>query len=774
MLLITDNRLLSFALALSVAVLMLVHFSIDAHAAFLVLKCVQVSVAGFATLALFVCYLHRHIRWHLLLMTSLFATTLIAALHVAGVLAGRHHPYELGLGNAAASTVLVRVLLASVVLLRTFWQQPEGGEHREPVGFNFVVGASCLAVVVAGLEHITFLGSWLADSLPLAVISQIPAVLLLLAAYRYLSTPRFDVFTISYWLIFAGAALMLGQSTIWIPTSESGPFLSVVEELSTTLACGLILIGASATLLNKLSTAERGALNLVLANEEVQQEMEERRWTEELLKESRLFAESIVQSIREPLLVLNSELRIIRANPSFASTFGLKPSHLLNRALHELGNGQWADSKLLDRLQKLVLEGTPFENYELSCSFERVGCKTMLINGRRIDQQDLEPDLVLLAMYDITELKFAQEEARRLARGVESAAESIIITDLEGVIQYTNPAHNRLTGFSPKELIGKKISLFSGDEDGKGVEQQHKKMWEKIRKGKVWSGETTNKKKDGSLYDTHLTISPLFDKDNELEGFVSVQNDITEKKQAEAQLAQRAEELARSNAELEQFAYIASHDLQEPLRMVSSYCQLLQRRYCDKLGQDANDFIEYAVDGAKRMQTLINDLLEYSRVGTRGAPLEATDCSKALERALSNLRLSIQDTDAKIHKTRLPKAMADETQLVQLFQNIIGNAIKFHGEDEPDIYINSKSRNGDWVFSVKDNGIGMDGSFLDRIFVIFQRLHTHKEYPGTGIGLALCKKIVERHGGSIWVDSEKGKGSTFYFSLPRIKEKFVP
>jgi PAS domain S-box-containing protein len=249
--------------------------------------------------------------------------------------------------------------------------------------------------------------------------------------------------------------------------------------------------------------------------------------------------------------------------------------------------------------------------------------------------------------------------------------------------------------------------------------------------------------------------------------YEKLQQELAERQRAEKRLEHYAAELERSNRELEQFAYITSHDLQEPLRMVTSYLQLLERRYKGTLDEDADDFIAYAVDGATRMQMLIRDLLTYSRVSTHAKPFELTNCNDTLNHTRANLEIAIQESAATITSDNLPTIAADATQLTQVFQNLISNAIKFRRQEEPPrVHVTAKRTGDEWLFSVHDNGIGIAPEHTERIFLIFQRLHTRDEYPGTGIGLAVCKKIVERHGGRLWVESEPGKGSTFYFTIP--------
>jgi PAS domain S-box-containing protein len=323
------------------------------------------------------------------------------------------------------------------------------------------------------------------------------------------------------------------------------------------------------------------------------------------------------------------------------------------------------------------------------------------------------------------------------------------------------------TGIDPAPFIGRKRWDQPAPNLTEGDWTRHKAQLE--RHEPFFDFEIERVTPDGNSVWLSVTGEPVFE-DGEFRGYRGVGTDITERKRGQAVLRAAYDELARSNSELQQFAYVASHDLQEPLRMIGSYTQLLERRYADKLDADAREFMGFIVDGATRMKQLIEDLLAYSRVGTRGKELRPVPAEGALERALVNLRASIDSTGAQVTHDALPEVVADDTQLIQLFQNLIGNAIKFKKQDEPiRVHVGVSDAGSEWRFSVSDNGIGIEPQYYQRIFMVFQRLHTRDEYPGTGIGLAICKKVVDRHRGRIWVESAPGQGSTFHFTLPKMQ-----
>ena len=377
---------------------------------------------------------------------------------------------------------------------------------------------------------------------------------------------------------------------------------------------------------------------------------------------------------------------------------------------------------------------------------------------------------------EIEQRQKAEEERALRDRSINSATNGILIADArqpDVPTVYCNAAFEKITGYAAEEVLGQNCRFLQGtDHQQPGLDTVRLAL----RQGTEAKAELRNYRKDGSLFWNELYIAPVRDPQGELTHFIGIQTDITQRKHQEIELANKTRELAQSNAELQQFAYVASHDLQEPLRMVASYTQLLGKRYRGKLDQDADEFIGYAVDGATRMQRLIRDLLEYSRVGAERQSFEETDCELVFQQAMQNLSASVRERHAEVTHDPLPIVRASPTHLLQVFQNLIGNALKFQGDAPPKIHVGAKALPDGWEFSVRDNGGGMPGDQLDRIFAIFQRLHGQREYPGTGIGLAICKRIVEKYGGQIWAESEPGKGSTFYFTLTTPQEvmKSIP
>jgi len=346
----------------------------------------------------------------------------------------------------------------------------------------------------------------------------------------------------------------------------------------------------------------------------------------------------------------------------------------------------------------------------------------------------------------------------------EQAAVGIKRMDVEGRMLEVNDKLCDILGYSRPELLLLSLANITHPDDLAGEQVQLKRLLA----GQInnYSIEKRCLRKDGSVIWVKVTSSLPSVTDPSAKWWISVVEDITNRKQAQDALNLTTAELERSNKDLEQFAYIASHDLQEPLRAVAGFMGILKKKYQDKLDDDARKYIDYAVEGAERMQALINGLLAYSRVGTRGGDLKPMSMQTAFYAAINNLQVAIGESKAVITHDELPDITGDAAQMTQLQQNLIANAIKFCGKGLPEIHLMARHEDQHWVFGVRDNGIGIETEYFERIFLIFQRLHTRNQYPGTGIGLALCKKIVERHAGRIWVESAPGCGSTFYFTIP--------
>jgi PAS domain S-box-containing protein len=388
------------------------------------------------------------------------------------------------------------------------------------------------------------------------------------------------------------------------------------------------------------------------------------------------------------------------------------------------------------------------------------------------DPRLLEPTLEMALYKHRTENKL-QEGERRFATALKSIVDGVVTTAGNGSVSFMNPVAEALTGWKLEEALGKDVTEVFQVINPETRHPLESPVLRAMRQG----GQVGLAKhslliaRNGTEIPVEESAAPIRDERGTVDGAVLVFRDVSHRQWAEKALIKNAEELARSNADLEQFAYVASHDLQEPLRMVALYAQLLAQRYRGQLDGDADEFIGYIVNGAQRLHQRINDLLDFSRVGSRGLAFEPTDCKAVLDRVLTDLQTALQDSGASVTHGPLPTVPADSLLLGQVFQNLIGNALKFRGAEPPRVHVSAELEGQQWVFSVRDNGIGIEREYAERIFVIFQRLHSNDAYPGTGIGLAICKRIVERHGGRIWVESEPRQGATFFFNLPNQRRR---
>ena len=587
------------------------------------------------------------------------------------------------------------------------------------------------------------------------------------------------------------------------------PFIFVSGVMGEELAIETIKYGATDYVLKQRLSRIVPVVNRAL------EEVQERRKTEEAIEKLRRQNELILTSADEGILGLDLDGNHTFVNPSAARLLGYENWELIGNSSHETWHHSKTDGTpypkeecpiykaykdgIVHRVRDEVFwrrDGTSFPvAYTSTPIMEKgklVGAVVTFrdITDRRRAEEELKKhrnhlgELVEARTSELREIneqleneiaeRTRVEEQLRLISGrlefLLSSNPAVIYTataDEKFATTFVTSNVAEMLGYKPRELIDDpdfwKNHIHPEDllrlspELARFFEQGRHKM------------EYRFKNKDGRylwIHDEAQLISDESGKPFEIIGFIM---EITDRKRAEEELKKMAEELARSNTDLKQFAYVASHDLQEPLRVVTGFLNILARRYQNKLDAKADEFIGYSIDGVKRMQMLIKDLLEYSQVGKKVKEFTLTESAAALDQAIANLRVSIEETGAQITCDALPVVAADSSQLIRLFQNLIGNAIKFRGDKAPKVHISAIQKDCKWIFSVSDSGIGIDPTHAERIFAIFQRLHTGSEYPGTGIGLAICKKIVELHGGRIWIESEVSKGSTFYFTIPVIK-----
>jgi two-component system, chemotaxis family, CheB/CheR fusion protein len=471
---------------------------------------------------------------------------------------------------------------------------------------------------------------------------------------------------------------------------------------------------------------------------------------------ARAVADGIVETVQHPLLVLDPDLRVVRANAAFYNAFEIRPDDTLERTIDDLGQGQWGFPELRRLLEQALLRDAPFRDFEVIHEFPRIGRRIMRLNARRIVRPDAAGYTLLLAIEDVTDRQEAAEiQYRRL---FESAKDGIIVLAASsGTVLDVNPYFSDLSHYPKEELLGKIFPEIAPFRDAQGIGRL---VSETIEQGVTHYDSVRLRGRDGS----EVLIDIIGNCYRVKEGsFIQVNlRDVTERRRNE-------EALRQSNLDLQQFAFAASHDLQEPLRTIINFAELFQTEHQGKLGTRADEQIYHITTAAARMRQLVLDLVGFSQVARAEMKFTQVSVESVLSTVILNLQMAIESSHATITFDPLPIVRADETQLLRLLQNLIGNSIKYRGPEPPRIHLAAQEAGPEWIFSVRDNGIGIDPKYYDYIFTVFKRLHG-REYPGTGIGLAVCKRVVERHGGRIWVESKAGEGSTFYFTLPKPKQ----
>jgi len=491
-------------------------------------------------------------------------------------------------------------------------------------------------------------------------------------------------------------------------------------------------------------------------------DLSDRERAEEALRSRTAELESLLANAPIGFAFFDSDHRFLRINKALAEINGVSEEDSLGKRIREIlpVNALTVDP-ILDQVFRT---GHPVQSEITGETPKLPGVIRYWLTGFfPVFASTAEPLAVGSYVVEITERKRAEEAMARLAAIVEGAEDAIYSEDLQGIIQTWNKGAEKLYGYSAREVIGKHVSLLVPREQ----RQELAEMTQKMTEGAQGHLETVRITKNGRRIIAALTMSPIRDSSGRIVGVSKLVHDISNRRKTEENLKETVRALERSNRELQQFAYVASHDLQEPLRNVTRYVELLSLRYGDLLDEKAQRYVNFAVEGAARIHALINDLISFSEVGAQAREFKQVSMQSVVEEALDNLAQLIEENDAAITVEALPEVMGDRTHLVQLMQNLTGNAVKFRKHDvPPQIRISAGYAGREWRFGIQDNGIGIEGEYFDKIFIIFQRLHSRSEYPGTGIGLAICRKIVEWHGGKIWVESTPGEGSAFYFTIP--------
>ncbi len=474
------------------------------------------------------------------------------------------------------------------------------------------------------------------------------------------------------------------------------------------------------------------------------------------LELSRDFAEGIIDTLRDPLIILDMKLNVVAANASFYEKFLTTPDETKGRKIYDLNNHSWNFPELRKLLEETLLENTTFRDFVIDHMFPGLGHRTLLLNGRRVYEKGEETEKILLVIEDIT-LRRRQEKAMRFqADALNRVNDAVIAIDNDGSLSYWNSRAETLLKIPTDAAEGIKL-----DDICTRIESEFTGLFAVSSEDRPWREYRIRLKESDDEYYLESSATVSLEEDGSTRGRLVVLRDVTARTKAEKRLK-------RTNSELELFTSIASHDLQEPLRTVTLYMELLAKSYKGKLGQDADEYIDFAVGGTKRMKALLDDLLLYARFQAGGENFKRVPLNRVAQNVVHDLQIAIEESHASVEVSALPEVIADEAQMRQVFQNLISNAIKYADKKRsPVITIGAEKNASDWVISIKDNGAGFDMAHAERVFQLFQRLEARTSTSGTGLGLTITKKIIEAHGGRIWVESIPGVGSTFFFSLPR-------
>jgi len=495
------------------------------------------------------------------------------------------------------------------------------------------------------------------------------------------------------------------------------------------------------------------------------------------LKVLRAYAENIISTVRMPLVVLDAELKVLSANQSFYQTFQVTPEETEKKLLYDLGNHQWDIPPLKKLLEEVLFKNTHFNDFEVEHDFPAIGHKIMLLNARPILHKENQTRMILLAIEDITERKRWEEILRkrdeRFRQVAENAVEWIWEVDADGLYTYSSPVVERILGYEPEEIIGKKhfYDFFAPD-----MREELKKTVLDIFDRKETFRDFVNQyeHKNGTLVFLETSATTILDNNGNLQGYRGVDKDITERIRAEeeikrlnADLNVRATQLEEANRELESFSYSVSHDLRAPLRAIDGFSRMLLEDYGDKLDDEGRRLLNIIRSSTQKMGELIEDLLALSRVGRKDIEVLDIDMDKLAKAVFDDIKTTMPERELQFILKPLPPAYGDPGMIRQVFVNLLSNAIKFTTPKKAaTIEVDGWGNENENIYCVRDNGVGFDVQYTNKLFGTFQRLHSTEEFEGTGIGLAIVQRVIKRHGGRVWAEGKVNEGATFYFTLP--------